>query len=397
MVELGAQKKLRLGTGSGFNDMQEGYPKIKCDTLINELTRKLFEENQRFVVISSPPATGKTTLLEMFIHDKSLQGIPKSVMDTTSWFTGATGFDVEISEISADSPYNYSDTSKRFVNIIDDAQHRFQQPLSGGHVDDAFWAILIKTHTTANPLPDNISFIICCTTYQLAFPNSSLSLAALPRLRSEGFRVEPDVACAFLDEIAVFWSDKEHIAVCQDILSDARVQNVIITECNGSVGALKYSCDSIGERMKAWMPTPTFDLVNDVLQYYLSNEMLLAYARCFGGLAVRKLKLTDPTQAALREVLRGNIVLETEIEENTLTTGILTVDPVNQSMDFASPWPTSTSTVRCIRVAQRSPSRPVSTNWRCAPSPTCRRAPCSTPSTQSWQCGSLRSSYSSTT
>lgn len=162
--------------------------------------------------------------------------------------------------------------------LIDDAQQRFYLPLSDGQVDDPFWAALIKSHTLTNPLPQNITFIICSS-----FPNSLLNVTDLPMLRWEDFRVEPDVARTFLHELGAFWSDEENVPECRAVLSDERVQNLFITECSGSAGALKISCERIGERLKTWMPTAT--ATSDVLGFHFSLEMrhyFSWFSRCFG-------------------------------------------------------------------------------------------------------------------
>lgn len=210
----------------------------------------------RFVRLTSPAASGKSSLLKLYQHSlKNTKVVWISCLTDKSCFDlfKAKGIDLENCE------YQSNIGKRDTVVFLDDAQEKYPEV--------RFWEQLIKV--VPNWLPSNIRFVISSTHLVSIGTSSPVVFEALPKLQRNDFLLTPEESNEFL-ELSV-------VGLPQKMKSET-VKEVITKECGGLIGALRQSVDSLTERFaKDIEPSETA-----LLQHFLSNDLLPNMGRCFG-------------------------------------------------------------------------------------------------------------------
>lgn len=211
--------------------------------------------------MTSPASSGKSSLLKLY--ENSLKGTNVLVVwiycETTKTGTQLlleAGIDLYKNWVKEE--FNVKD---RFTIVfIDDAQAKFE--------DVDFWANLIKY--SPNWLPSTIRFVISSTHLLSGGGPSPFAFQALPKLERSDFLLSPRESNEFLE--------MPDIGLPPNSIGAMTLKHVIVRECGGLIGALRQSVDSIGNRYsKDVRPSE-----EDLLQYFLSVQVLSFLDRCFG-------------------------------------------------------------------------------------------------------------------
>ncbi|KAJ3262330.1 hypothetical protein HK103_002744 [Boothiomyces macroporosus] len=225
-----------------------------------ELLDKLSElsTQYRFVRLTSPAASGKSSLLKLYQHtfNETTKVIWISCLSDKSCFEllASKGIDLE------NCKYKESIRKQNTVVFFDDAQAKY--------AEGTFWTLLIKFSPTW--LPNNFRFIISSTHLLSGGTISPVEFKSLPALNRSDFLLTSEESDEFLE--------LPGIGLPQQMRYE-KVKQVLIRECGGLIGALRQSIDSLqGRFAKDSQPSETA-----LLQHFLSNDILSYMARCFGS------------------------------------------------------------------------------------------------------------------
>ena len=214
------------------------------------------------VVIGSPPATGKTSLLQL-LH-KSLQAskqkvhffrVPDStdsINDLLTQLNREVGFD--LSSVSART----EQSGQPVWLLIDDAQNAYTDHLSG------IWPILLKTVT---PMGDQIRFVIA-TTYDVTTQGSPVSFVGRPHLRP------PPLTFEEAEQLFSHWSLGKPWVAWKAFF------RTLWNISGGHVGVLLAGIRMLWVNHIATPKTTFFD-ENDGIAHLLSAQFFQHLNRCF--------------------------------------------------------------------------------------------------------------------
>eukprot|EP00842_Homolaphlyctis_polyrhiza_P001903 jgi/Hompol1/2713/HPOL_006138-RA len=226
-----------------------------------ELIQKLalFGSQHRFVRLTSPGASGKSSLLAMYRHSLRKQADViwiSCAEDQTCWdlLRDKAGIDLANQMIVG------REAGKPMVVFLDDAQNTF--------ADSKFWTVLIKA--SANWMGSNIRFVISSTHLLAGGIESPTELQSLPRVERDDFLLSPQESEQFLDCDVIGLPRSMRFATLKTLL---------INECGGLIGALRQSVDSLKGRFSKDSSPSELAL----LQHFLSNDYVANMTRCFGS------------------------------------------------------------------------------------------------------------------
>jgi hypothetical protein len=299
----------------GIQDMPTALPRSH---LVADLFSKVTSGTSRFVHLGAPAASGKTSLLQLFRRFCGERGVvciylSMLLEDFKGELRDKTGINADRWMLEADHNGRCvcADSSKQFVVMLDDAQHRFG--------DKNLWTGLIKTDFERK-LPNNIRFVISAT-YSLGTDVSPVDFRTLPKLVLEDFRLSQEEVDEFIRLSCVRMGAER----AGGLLIDPVVRNVIATNCNGHIGALSVSVREIVKRFHH----NTSVTVEGVVSFYLSKAMFSLFMRCYSSgveslpermqaclvrcLTVGQLFVTqDENPAVYRQLVRSGVLEEAE-------------------------------------------------------------------------------------
>jgi hypothetical protein len=253
----------------GIQDMSTALPRVH---LVAALFDKVFNGSSRFIHLGAPAASGKTSLLQLFqpyCGERGVTCIYVSMLleDFKGELRDKTGINVDrwMLEPDPNGRCVCADTSKQFVVMLDDAQHRYG--------DESLWTGLIKSDFR-HRLPGNIRFIISAT-YSLRTDVSPVDFRTLPKLVREDFRLSQEE----VDEFIRLSSVRAYAERAGCLLVEPEVRNVIATNCNGHIGALSVSVREIVKHFSH----NTAVTVEGIVDFYLSKAMVSRFLRCYSS------------------------------------------------------------------------------------------------------------------
>ena len=228
---------------------------LKRPELLAKLTDLVAQ--YRFVRLTSPAASGKSSLLMLYQHSlKKRTGVVWiSCLDDrtcSELLREKAGIDLK-NETTVDG------VGKKDM-IVDDAQAKY--------ADITFWKLLVKM--SPNWLPPNVRFVISSTHLLAGGIESPVELRSLPHLERSDFLLSTDESDQFLDF--------EVIGLPKSIKFPT-LKTLLINECGGLIGALRLSVDSLKSRFSKDIGPSELAL----LQHVLSNDYVANMDRCFGS------------------------------------------------------------------------------------------------------------------
>ncbi|KAJ1564933.1 hypothetical protein HK096_005461 [Nowakowskiella sp. JEL0078] len=236
-----------------LNGIELQTPHLARQNLVTSITEK-FESN-RFVLLSSPAGSGKTSLLQIFQHRVILvdciyvSSFESADRSLTGVLTSA-GIDLKARTFPV--------VNGTVVIMLDDAQFTYE--------DRVTWSLFIKSAVLW--LPSNIKFIISATHSLKGGQESPVEFTALPKLNRKDFLLSYAESNEFLDSV---------IGLPTNMKSGV-VKQVIIRDCGSLIGALRVAVNSLKLHFHKSYP-----LEEELLQYYFSAESLSLASRIFGS------------------------------------------------------------------------------------------------------------------
>jgi hypothetical protein len=219
------------------------------DDLVHSLWNLLM--NHRCVVLSSPPATGKSSLLQL-VHLKykfEFRYINCKSSDDAYTLLSNAGIDL--------IRKTFPDFDDLYVVIIDDAHEIYRC--------EGFWRDLVKGSNMW--LPTNFKFIISAT-HSLRLGDSPIDLESEPRIGRKHLLLSDEDAYHLID-----------LTVFNISLSGSAIRYAIVKECAGIIGAIRLSVMKLCEEFTIRRSSGD---ESQFLQYFLSREFSLQLGRLFG-------------------------------------------------------------------------------------------------------------------
>lgn len=239
------------------------------EQLVVALFDKVTKSNSRFVHLGAPAASGKTSLLQLFQQYAAERGVTciyvsMLLEDFRSAMLMETGINASTWRLESDATGRCvcADSSKQFVVMLDDAQHRYDNL--------SLWVGLIK----ACNLPSNIRFIISAI-YSLHTADSPVDFGTLPKLVLGDFLLSQEE----VDEFIRLSSKRMRAERAGTLLVEPAVRNMIATHCNCHIGSLSVS---VREIIKHFHHN-TAVTVEGIVSFYLSRAMSRNLTRCFSS------------------------------------------------------------------------------------------------------------------
>ena len=230
---------------------------LKRPELLSKLTELVAQ--YRFVRLTSPAASGKSSLLMLYQHNlkKRADVVWISCLDDRT----CSELLLEEAGIDMVKKRTIGGTGKKYMVVfLDDAQAKY--------ADLTFWKLLVKT--LPNWLPQNVRFVISSTHLLAGGIESPVELRSLPRLERSDFLLSTDESDQFLD-FEVIGLPKS--------MKFPTLKTLLINECGGLIGALRLSVDSLKSRFSKDIRPSELAL----LQHFLSKDYVANMDRCFGS------------------------------------------------------------------------------------------------------------------
>lgn len=236
----------------GINSTTNRIPRTR---LIQDMVHHL--KVSRFLILDSPPASGKTSLLQLFAKSMPLSYHIHAI----SFLRLTPGIEI-FQERGLDlvkQECKFGPDHPPVVFMIDDAQMKYNE--------EEFWFLLIKN------LPvwlesTKVKFIISATHMLELGVDSPVEFGNLPRVTRDDLAVSSDEFNMLTSAWLHFDWDSTYL------------KTVIANECGGSIGAIQIAVYEITEqfgKMKELYPSES-----DVLQFFLSERFIVRTRRCFG-------------------------------------------------------------------------------------------------------------------
>ncbi|KAJ3339606.1 hypothetical protein HDU83_007573 [Entophlyctis luteolus] len=233
-----------------LNGINLDSPHLDRIELLKNISHSL--ETNRFVLLSSPAGSGKTSVLQLFAK------WTKVPCKYTRASTGSSCFDVLRNAGIDMVTRSYNGTSGKLVVMIDDAQNSYH--------DRPGWESLIKEIPLW--LSPSVKFVISATHSLKGGVESPVEFKSLPTFNRMHFLLSELEATMFLDSA---------IGLRNDMKFESLKQNVI-TQCGGLIGALRLSVNGLTAAFAKSEPSET-----EALLYFLSADVVSRMARVFGS------------------------------------------------------------------------------------------------------------------
>ena len=241
-----------------LDGLVSGQARFKRPQLIEKIHQ--FTMKQTFTLISSPSASGKTSLIDMFMEalDPTTNVTKISCVRPQSLRDLLLLGGIDISTLSYSPPAN----GHVHYIMLDDAQKKYD--------DETTWTTLIKAMRTT--LYENRCFVVISAVY--SFKPGVVSPAAFGQL----LRVTSDDLLLNHDESIDFIADPS-IGLHEKFAEFTLLKNMIAVQCGGLIGALKISCSQINIAFSKEINVKE----SDALQLFLSKTIMGPFSRCFGS------------------------------------------------------------------------------------------------------------------
>ena len=282
-----------------------------------QLVEKLFNslKENRFTLLSSSPASGKTSLLMLLRHQ--LSGAKFSFISLLD--NDHTAFEL-LKKVGVDLRNQTCSIGGDQLHVImmDDAQGKYQ--------DSSFWSLLVKFGETW--IPSNVKFVISATYSLASTGDSPVEFQSMNRISRNDLLLTPF-------EYQEFMSSPLGL---RNIINLPYVRRVIWEECGGLIGAVRRSTQTIQEKFNK-DPDPSEQAI---LSFYLSQELAKQMERCFG------LQHSSPVDGNLKKCLeqcflgKADSILNLDDDQDKYLShlrksGILSETNVRGDISFTSP------------------------------------------------------------
>ena len=251
-----------------------GSKNLERRELVGEIWRALLQS--RHVLLSAPPAYGKTSLIQLIKQQCCQPGISierVSLLDPSRTareiVLDATGIDIMQGLLPVSG-------EKYVIIALDEAQQKYD--------DLDFWHALIKNLPQANITGTQFRFLISATDYiRGTFAGSSpASFGPIPRFDRERLRLT-DIEAAEVYDMHI----RPHLCM-------PSVRSIILNSAGGHIGVIRLSTMSLNWQFKIKAPS-----VTEVMQDVFSKRFLPTLDRCFGSITSLPVEVADKLRQQL--------------------------------------------------------------------------------------------------
>ncbi len=300
----------------GIQDISTALPRTHLVATLFDMVTK---GSSRFVHLGSAAGSGKTSLLQLlqqYSLERGVTCIYVSMLleDFRTVMIRKTGINASTWMLENDESGRCvcADLSKRFVVMLDDAQHQYN--------NISMWSSLIKPDMNST-LPDNIRFVISAD-------HSPVDFRTLPKLVFGDFVLSPEEVNEFIRLSSVRMSAER----AGTLLVEPGIRNMVAANCNGNIGALALS---VREIVKRFHHNPDVT-IEDIVSFYLSKLMFSYFLRCYSsGVVSLPMRMQaclvrcltegplsvpqDEDPEVYRKLIRCGVLLETKDGEANFT------------------------------------------------------------------------------
>ncbi|KAG7377058.1 hypothetical protein PHYPSEUDO_012238 [Phytophthora pseudosyringae] len=241
-----------------FRPYSEGInvrlPHLPRDALVEKLHDAVLATN--FVLLSSPAGSGKTSLLTLF-RDRypAIQCVAISLNHSGPASQILSPFGIDVSKQTCLLP----DDGAMIVVMLDDSQRQYH--------DVSFWSLLVKG--ALSWIPPNVRFVISAThSLESEWPDSPVDFRSFRQRIMRGDLLLGDEEVIQLFDLGNGLPSK---------LRSPAVEEVIIRECAGHIGALRIFIDNVVEFFEKTSPHQ-----QEVLAFCFSETVVQAMGRLYG-------------------------------------------------------------------------------------------------------------------
>ncbi|KAJ3248455.1 hypothetical protein HDU77_008115 [Chytriomyces hyalinus] len=233
-----------------LNGIHLDSPHLDRIELLTSIARTL--ETNRFVLLSSPAGSGKTSVLQLFRKWVNIPCVYTRAGEGSFCADVLRKAGIDMVTKSLNNP------SAQVIVMIDDAQNSYH--------DKSGWGSLIKEIPLW--LPPSVKFIISATHSLKGGIESPVEIGYLPKFSRQDFLLSEIEATEFLDSRVGLRDDMKFAALKENITA----------QCGGLVGALRLTVDSLNAAFSESHPSES-----EALLFYLSADAVSWMARVFGS------------------------------------------------------------------------------------------------------------------
>jgi len=261
----------------------ESSKNVERRELVGEVMTALGES--RHVLLSAPPAYGKTSLIQLLHQQHSRAGIV--AIERVSLIDGrhtaqeivleATGIDVMAGRLPTHR------TERLVIIALDESQMKYEAA-----ADLQFWHRLLKDMPPANQHGAKFRFLISATDYiKSTFVGSSpASFSGIKRFDRERLRLTDAEAAEVYDKHIRPHLGRDHMP---------SVRSVILNAAAGHVGLIRLSTMSLNEQFKTTVAPDV------AMRDIFSTRFMSSVDRCFGSIGELPLEVIDQLRRHLLE------------------------------------------------------------------------------------------------
>lgn len=258
-------------THVNYNGVRDVVNALPRSHLVSALFNIIAVENERSALITAPPASGKTSLLQLlsiYCADKGITCIYVSMSDPDfkEKLKAATG--LIAGSWTLERGGLCDDPTRLFVVMLDGVHEQYG--------DGRLWFTFVRPNPYRD-LPANIRFVLSATHPLCGNLQTPVTFSALSRLNSKEFRLSDEEVGTILQDAY----SSRGIEDASKQVSDPVVKDMIAGFCNGHVGSLAVS---IGAMREHFGDKNTASIA-EIVEFYLSSGMFIHFERCYGQIA----------------------------------------------------------------------------------------------------------------
>jgi hypothetical protein len=237
----------------GFNENIADF--LYRDALVEKLWG--FLSFSQFVVLSSSPATGKTSLLKLIRLKYDFPFFYQMCSNDQDAYLQLenAGIDLKKKQVNPQDSSFYKFEKPLYIVMLDDAHNLYNQ--------NQFWIDLFKG---SDWLPENVKIIISATHSLRVGIESPVDFQFYPRLTRDDFLLSDTEAEELIDLM------KPLI-----VIDGKSIRHAIVHDCGGVIGAVRISVVKLCEKFQSRNYRES-----DLLHFFLSREFSSQLGRLFG-------------------------------------------------------------------------------------------------------------------
>lgn len=283
-------------------------PYFRRDNLLLDLIEKL--QDSKFVLLSSPSASGKTSLLRMFMEQMKsvccityISCVANVTLENLLWRAGIQTGSVQ--------GYIHPVEGVRHVVILDDAQTKYGET--------GTWGVLVKAVSMYFE-NQKCSVIISAVHALKSGTLSPVSFRNMPQIKKEAFLLSKKESLEFISDTTLGLHEK--------LQSFVQLKEMIATDCGGIIGALsicvrflnnifrQYSCPTEEQSIRAYF---SMELTDDMERCFgpnhsqsITQDFVDFLRNVFVNKELKRIDMTEQDEVVYYDLLKAGILVESK-------------------------------------------------------------------------------------